>query len=102
MKMDHIYESIRWLEQIQHHAVVMLDHIAEYESNVSPMLYEGREMKAKTAIEALKKQIPQVVQYTADKNNQYIVLCPVCKTDLSVLIGKQGINYCPNCGQRLN
>lgn len=39
--------------------------------------------------EAVKKQIPQVVQYTADKDSQYKILCPVCKIDLSVFIGLQ-------------
>lgn len=64
--------------------------------------FDDEEKQAITmAIEALEKQIPKVakkvdVQPYFRKHYSNDLACPVCHNRVSVKM-----NYCPNCGQRL-
>ncbi len=48
-------KAVKFIENIKDHAVVMLDHIAKEEPNVSPLVYKGREEKANTILAMVSK-----------------------------------------------
>lgn len=45
-------KAIKWMKSVRDAALVILDHIAENEPNVSPMLYTGRKEKAEIILNA--------------------------------------------------
>lgn len=53
--------AVRFIENIKNHAMVTLDHITKEESNVSLLVYKGREKKADTIL----AMVEELQQYRA-------------------------------------
>ena len=73
------------------------DAIKELEAGV---LSSNTKDAITTAILALEKQVPKVVQKgmvkVGDKVHHYIFACPICHTEF-----EGSWRYCPVCGQKL-
>lgn len=71
-----------------------------YDSN-NPFMH-GRRIEIETAISALEKQIPQLVELTDD-----CCICPNCRFDMMGVYDftsddTKDPSYCPECGQALD
>ena len=117
-------KAVKFIENIKSHATVTLDHIANEEPNVSPLIYKGREEKADTILkmieelrqyraigtveecrEAVKKQTAKKPDYEGDgySDGQLVYdtwICPSCGQHYEV--DYDDYDYCPECGQHID
>lgn len=117
-------KAVKFIENIKSHATVTLDHIAKEETNVSPLIYKGREEKADTILKmieelrqyraigtpeecraAMEKQTARRPDYEGDGYaDGHLVydtwICHCCGKHYEV--DYDNYNYCPDCGQKLD
>lgn len=96
---EEVQKAIKWLTSVKDHAVVMLDEIKTNQSNVSPMLYEGRKQNAALAITALQQIRREPCWWCKDNAEMIVEKKAENGFQGDVLLSK--INYCPNCGRIL-
>lgn len=106
-------KAIKWMQNVRDDAIVTLDHIAQEEPNVSPMLYAGRKEKAETIIKGFEeleqyRKIGTVEECreAVEKNRVEVIqeeegaICPRCDNFIDEEALEEGaIGFCSICGQ---
>lgn len=85
-------KAVRFIENIKNNAVVTLDHIAEEEPNVSPLVYKGREEKTDTIL----AMVEELKQYRAIGTLEECRSAMEKQTAISREI-IEGKYFCPKC-----
>ena len=75
------------------------------EDRKAKMIEMYEEKTNTTALEALRKQLPERPELIGDGfyNGDLILdvwICPTCRTEYEVFIDEY--DYCPHCGQKIN